>query len=441
MDEKKPIEKQFFKYALPSMLSQMLAGFYAIVDGLFIGRSTGDVGLAAINIAWPMIALLIATGFGIGTGGAVVMSLLRGQGKTTMAKRAMISAIIHLLCAALLYTVFFCLFCRQILYLLGARGEVLSHAVEYSRIIIGGCTMQILGTGVLPLLRNDGKIIHAMVIMICGMVTNIGLDAYLIMGLGWGMVGAAVATICAQALTAVCGMTLVIRSYLKEGERVPLRNWNHYTKRIFRIGISPFGLSLSPSIILMLVNFQCLRYGGDLAVAAYAVTTYVTMPMQSFLAGMGEGLQPLFSYCRGAEKYREIRILRTKAFFTLLIMGTTATVLVFLARPMVPVIFGTSAETAAIVQVSLAFGCVSLLFNALVRLGSSYFYALGEVKKSSTLIYADPVVVTPLCLLILPLIWKLNGVWLVQVVPYVILSGLLVVMFRQQQKVMGCLEE
>lgn len=254
--DRKPIEKQFLKYVVPSMFTMLLSGFYTIVDGFFIGRAIGDVGLAAINIAWPITAVLLAMGTGIGTGGSVIMSTRRGEGDYPSACKAKGNTIVLLVMASALLTVFFLFLHEPILCVLGAEGAVHTAASEYVMIIIAGSTLQIFGTGLTPLLRNSRKTIAAMVIMVTGLLTNIFLDWYFIMPLQMGMSGAALATITAQGIVAVLSLIVLIREKDRRLHFKPqhFKLEKKLCGKILRTGVSPFGLSLSPSIILIFNN-------------------------------------------------------------------------------------------------------------------------------------------------------------------------------------------
>lgn len=412
--DRKSIEKQFLKYVVPSMFTMLLTGFYTIVDGFFIGRAIGDVGLAAINIAWPITALLFAMGTGIGTGGSVLMSMHRGEDNYSAACKSKGNSIVLLLIASAFLTVFFLFLHEPILQVLGAEGQVHTAASEYVMIIIAGCTLQVFGTGLTPLLRNSRKTIAAMVIMVTGLITNIFLDWYFIMSLQMGMAGAALATITAQGIVAVLSLITLLR------EKDPRLHFkpSHFKLekklcgKIIRTGISPFGLSLSPSIILIFNNWQCLAYGGEAAVAAYAVASYIVESVMLFLSGIGEGIQPLISYLKGARQYDLMKFVKNKGLRVALTISCALSVVLFVVRGAVPSIFGTSPEASALMINALLWSAVAFPLIAVAKLFSSYFYAVGENKLALFMIYADPCCFTPVLLIVLPMLLAINGIWI-----------------------------
>lgn len=407
------IERQFFKFVLPSMFTVLLSSFYGIVDGLFVGRALGDAGLAAINLAWPITALIFAVATGVGTGGAVLMSMRRGEGNEEAARVAEGNTVVLLGFGAVLCTALFLLFLRPVLGWLGAEGELLGLAEDYSRVIVSGCTLQIFGTGLTPPLRNNNKTVQAMLIMICGLVGNIAMDALFLMVFGWGIAGAAWATVLSQGITAVLCTVLLLRRNEARLRLGDLRLRGATVRRILRIGISPFGISLSPNFALMLNNWQCLRYGGETAVAAYAVASYVIGSVQQLLSGVGEGVQPLISFCSGAKTYGSMRALLRRSAVMSTALGVVFFAVTLLTRGALPALFGASAGATELLQNALLCAGLAFPFYGMVRLSSSYFYASGEARFSLMLVYGDPVVLTPLLLFLLPMRWGVDGIWAV----------------------------
>ncbi|WP_066646724.1 MATE family efflux transporter [Christensenella timonensis] len=427
-----PNEKQFWKYILPSMLTMFLCGFYAIVDGFFVGQAVGDLGLAAINIAWPIASFLLAAGTGIGVGGSVVMSTRYGKNDISGSQRAFGNTFFMLLAASALMTVLFSLLYIPILHLLGARGELLSAAGEYAQIVAAGSVFQILGTGIAPLLRNKGKTIAAMAAMVSGLVTNIILDALFVMALGLGIRGAALATVIAQALVALVGFILL---YHKKENRIPLRMLKPEkgtVSRLLKIGLSPFGMTFAPSIVIILANLQCLAYGGTVAVAAYSVLMYVVTSAQGLLQGVGDGVQPLLSYFNGAKNQKAMQNVFRKALATVLVLGVALAAAALFFRTQIPVLFGASPEASVLVEAALFFSAFAFPFIGFSKLSSSYFYAIADVRTSALVIYLDPAVLTPLFLFTLPLFLGITGIWLLLPCTQASLTVILLLIYRRQ---------
>lgn len=430
----KPIESQFFKFVFPSMLSMLLNGFYTMVDGFFIGQAVGDVGLAGIGLAWPIAAVLLALGVGIGTGGSVLISIRRGEKNEQKSGEAQFNTFLILVITSILTTAVFFFSYPVLLRWMGAEGEVLTAAEEYMRIVALGGSMQIFATGLTPILRNNHRTVQAMAIMCVGLVVNIVLDAWFLMGLEMGLGGAALATVIAQGTTVI----LCIISLICEKEhRLRLSHCRmdfRVIRRILIVGISPFGLSLMPSLISLFNNWQCLAYGGDNAVAAYCVINYFISTALLLMQGIGDGIQPLISFCRGGKLYSSMRILLRRGIIAVLGLSVLFILVSFPLQKFLPIMFGTSEATGDLIGRALLLQCAAFPFMGIVRLYTSYFYASGKTAESSILIYIDPILTTPVFLLLLPLAFRLDGVWLTLPAAQTVLALILLFMARKDAR-------
>lgn len=187
--------RTFFKYVIPSIFSFALSGVYAIVDGFFVGNSIGDIGISAINVAYPISAVLQALGTGIGMGGAVYYAISKAEKKETQARKFTAGAMWLLLITSVMLTIITFFLATPLLRLLGAEGELLSLGKEYIAIIALGAALQISGTGMIPFIRNHGGSFYAMMSMVAGFITNIILDWLFVWIFHQGVAGAAIATI------------------------------------------------------------------------------------------------------------------------------------------------------------------------------------------------------------------------------------------------------
>ena len=394
---------------IPTVFSLLMSGLYGVMDGLFVGRAVGDTGLAAINIAWPIAAVITAVGIGIGSGGSVLYSNSNGKGEQERGEVVYHQTITLLFAAAMVLLIVLGFTYPAILSALGAKGDVYQKAVEYIQIIIFGAVFQVMGTGFIPMLRNRNLAFQAMVSMAAGMGVNGVLNYLLLFVVKIGIRGAAVGTIAAQFVV------LVISSYLIYGrQKVHLKVvWQHkMIREILKIGISAFGLSLAPSIVLLFTNLQCLKYGGDAAVACYAVISYIVFPVQSMLMGIGDGTQPLMSFYSGAKKMEELRFVKKIASIAVVGMGAVFFVIVILVSKYIPDVFGMQMDSQAYFGTGMAVSAVSFLFTGLAKFHISYLNATLQVKKAMQLIYGETIVVAPFLIFLLPYVFKINGIWL-----------------------------
>lgn len=406
---RKYLLKRIAQDCIPTVFSLLMSGLYGVMDGLFVGRAVGDAGLAAINIAWPIAAVITAVGIGIGSGGSVLYSNSNGKGEQERGELVYHQTITLLFAAAMVLLIVLGFTYPAILSALGAKGDVYQKAVEYIQIIIFGAVFQVMGTGFIPMLRNRNLAFQAMVSMAAGMGVNGVLNYLLLFVVKIGIRGAAVGTIAAQFVV------LVISSYLIYGrQKVHLKVvWQHkIVGEILKIGISAFGLSLAPSIVLLFTNLQCLKYGGDAAVACYAVISYIVFPVQSMLMGIGDGTQPLMSFYSGAKKMEELRFVKKIASIAVVGMGAVFFVIVILVSKYIPDVFGMQMDSQAYFGTGMAVSAVSFLFIGLAKFHISYLNATLQVKKAMQLIYGETIVVAPFLIFLLPYVFKINGIWL-----------------------------
>lgn len=406
---RKYLLKRIAQDCIPTVFSLLMSGLYGVMDGLFVGRAVGDAGLAAINIAWPIAAVITAVGIGIGSGGSVLYSNSNGKGEQERGELVYHQTITLLFAAAMVLLIVLGFTYPAILSALGAKGDVYQKAVEYIQIIIFGAVFQVMGTGFIPMLRNRNLAFQAMVSMAAGMGVNGVLNYLLLFVVKIGIRGAAVGTIAAQFVV------LVISSYLIYGrQKVHLKVvWQHkMIGEILKIGISAFGLSLAPSIVLLFTNLQCLKYGGDAAVACYAVISYIVFPVQSMLMGIGDGTQPLMSFYSGAKKMEELRFVKKIASIAVVGMGAVFFVIVILVSKYIPDVFGMQMESQAYFGTGMAVSAVSFLFTGLAKFHISYLNATLQVKKAMQLIYGETIVVAPFLIFLLSYVFKINGIWL-----------------------------
>ena len=182
---KKSMVREYLKYIIPTMLTFTLAGVYSIVDGIFVGHAVGDAGLAGINVAFPVVAFIMAVGTGVGMGGGVISSIARGAGDEEKSRRAVGTTFLMLLLASIPIMALLFLFAGPVCELLGGRGETLNQAISYIGVIAWGVPFQIMVTGT-PLIRNQGKVAFAMAVQVLAGLMNVVLDYVFVIALSMG---------------------------------------------------------------------------------------------------------------------------------------------------------------------------------------------------------------------------------------------------------------
>lgn len=412
MKQNQNIEKNFWLFALPSMLSQLLNSLFIIIDGFFVGQNLGDAGLAAINIAWPMVALIQAVSMAIGTGGAVEISINSGRGEITTAVKARGHSILMLFFTAIFFGTVFYFTYPVILPLLGANKELYPMTADYIHVVCIFACCQVFTTGIMPLLRGAGRSLAAMFLTILGLLGNIWLDWLFVHHYHWGIQGVALATAISQGTCGFLGLILLMID-----RRIPLtlREFRLSFKqmlRILRLGCSAFGLTISTSILILLTNLQALRYGGTKGVAAYAVLSYILGSILPLVSGVGDGILPLLGNAYGAGNHPAISKLRRKGFRLAIGTALLCSFGCYFSRFLLPPIFGASPSVSIEISNAIWTLAAAFPFMAAVRFSCSYFCALGQAVESSALAYGEPLVMQPLFLFILPLFLQLDGVWI-----------------------------
>lgn len=426
--DKKRINRQFMHYVIPSMIAMLFSGFYSIVDGLFVGNSIGNVGLAAINLVYPIQVVLNATATGVGIGGSVLVSIYRGEGKERDMEHSAMQTIILLLIFGAILPVFFLGTKGIILNFLGAEGAIYKGADDYITTILIGGMLPVLGNGLNPIVRNQGKPIVATQNMVAGLVTNIVLDYVFIYKMNLGMFGAALATITAQGVVATMNVIYVVKLNHKNFKMDYILPNIAKIKRIMKIAVSPFGQTIVPSIIIILTNWKCIEYGGDGAVAIYSVISYVLACAQLLIQGIGDGVQPLFSYYFGANKERELHYVYNKAFFLCSIFSVFLMVMTMVFSVQLAKYFNISPELMNETALALKTTAFAYAFFGVTRVTSAYFYATNHTKFSNLLIYIEPIVIAPAMLWIFTELFGLSGVWMAYPAIQVILSSISLVL-------------
>ena len=260
----------FLSYVLPSMVGMLIVGSYSIVDTIFIGWSAGELGLASVAVTWPLVMMFGAVGDMLGTGAAIIIAQSRGSGNLRLARLSLGNMLVwQVLFSLLMMTVVNC-FLTDILRLFGATDELMPGAVRYSRILIYGNLAYMLVTGVLAVIRNDGRPVLSMWLMVGGLLLNIVMDYVFIFPLGGGVAGAAYATVTAQMLIAVAGLAYFFTR--KTALRFDLQMFKlkpKYLKNIVVSGFPSLGNQLSIIAMLFFHNYQALKYGRVDGLAAY----------------------------------------------------------------------------------------------------------------------------------------------------------------------------
>lgn len=430
------LEKNLFKtylhYIVPSSLAFALQGAYSVIDGLFLGHSSGDAALAGVNLAYPLVALVLAVGTGIGMGGAVIGSIRLGEGNVEGSRRAMAHTITTLLLAAVPVMALLVCLHGPLLYLMGARGEVLVQAQRYMAVMAWGSVFQVLTSGFMPLIRNKGKVVFAMGIMMTGGLLNCLGDYFMVFRLHWGPTGVALATVASQAFVFSCCALF----FLKRENRMPAADFKPNAlllKRTLRNGVAPFALTLVPEVATIAMNLSAGAYGGGTAQAAFAVMSYTCVPLQWVGQGVSDGSQPLISRAFGMGNLEAARSLRNANFCVAVGIGLLSIALLNGFMPQLALIFGISPEATRLLAVGMFMYSISMPFYGFTHATTSFFYATESAGQATAIIVCESAGIAAFAA-VLPLFFGLDGSWASIPATQVLLFGIASLLLVRSRK-------
>jgi len=412
--EEESIPRLMLSFSAPAIVGLLTQALYVVIDRWFVARALGDESIAGVTVCFPFMLLLMAFSMLVGFGGAAVVSLRLGQKRRDEAQQVLGNAAVLLLAASLLTTVAGWLWMEPLLRLFGASHDVMPLAREYMRVIVLGSVFQIVGFGLNSIIRGEGNPRMSMVTMLVSVALNALLAPLLIFVLRWGMTGAALATVVAQAVSAVWVVSYFrSRRSLLRLEFSTLRPRWSLCREILVIGSPPFMLQIAAAVSQCILFNQLERYGGDTAVSVVGVIHSVVMTIAMPIFGINQGAQPIIGYNYGARKFD-----RVKAALQTAILGATsvavlgyAVVMVFPAQ-----LFGFfSSSHSELVQMGTPAMRLSMCLLPVVGfqiVGSNYFQAVGKPSLAMILSLSRQVLLLIPATLLLPRLWGLTGVWL-----------------------------
>ncbi len=376
---KAPIPQAVLKSALPAMAGMMMVLIYNLADTFFIGQTHSDILVAAVSLATPVFLIFMAFGTVFGAGGTSVISRALGENRPDYAKRVCSFCMWSCIGVGVLLSAALLLFTDAILALIGASAETWQPAKTYLTVVALSGPFVLVSSCFSNIIRAEGQSGRAMAGQLLGNLLNIALDPVMILGLRWGIAGAAIATVIGNA----AGAGYYILYFLKGGSSLSIRPGDcsvkdGIPKNVLAIGIPASLGSLLMSLSQIIVNARMASY-GDMALAGIGVAMKVTMITGMVCIGFGQGVQPLLGYCAGARLWERFRgIMRFSVLFSLG-LSAVMTGLCYLLREQVVRAFLTQLEafdyavrfTNILLTTSLLFGVFYVLINALQAMGAA----------------------------------------------------------------------
>lgn len=401
---KESIGRLLLKLATPSIIAQLVNVLYNIVDRIFIGRmQNGDVAMAGIGVAFPIVLLVSAFAAFVGMGGAPLAAIKMGEKDNNEAEKIMTNSFSVLLIIAGILTVIFMIFKEPILWKFGASESTIKYATDYLGIYLIGTVFVQIALGMNPFVNTQGFAKIGMMTVTIGAIINIILDPILIFGLNMGVKGAAVATIVAQAVSAIWVLRFLT------GKKTILKLRKKYLKidiktmkPVFALGIAPFIMQSTESLVLVSLNSQLQKYGGDLAVGAMTIMSSIMQIITMPLMGLTQGAQPIISYNYGAKNLDRVKKTFKLLLLTCLSYSTLIVVLLMLFPDFFVSIFNNKPELMEITTWSIKIYFAGMfIFGAQIACQQT-FLALGRAKISLFLALLRKVVLLVPLIFILP---------------------------------------
>ena len=409
------ISKLLMEFSIPAIIGMVVNTLYNIVDRMYIGniKDIGGLALTGVGITMPIMTIIMAFGMLIGIGTSARISLKLGEHKREEAEKHLGNAFTLIIIASVLITIIGLVFMHKILGLFGASADTEVYAREYMQIIFFGTIFNMLSFGLNHSIRSDGSPKVAMLSMLIGAGTNIILDPIFIFVFGMGVRGAAIATVISQIVS-----TIWILYYFTKGKsnlkikREYLSLDKAIVLSIFSIGVSPFSMQIAQSIVQVLANNALKTYGGDLAIGAMTIINSVAMIFMMPIFGLNQGSQPIIGYNYGAEKYKRVKQAVKSATIVATIIVSIGWIITQAAPHLLISIFNRDEQLLGIASTGMRIFLFMLPVVGAQVISSNYFQSIGKAKISMFLSLLRQVILLIPCLIILPKIFGLTGVWL-----------------------------
>lgn len=405
--------KRLLRFVLPSVIMMVFTSVYGIVDGMFVSNFVGKTSFAAVNLIMPVLMILGAVGFMIGTGGTAIVSQTLGEGKRELADRyfsllVYVTAILGVMLSAVGIAMM-----PLMAKWLGAEGELLENCVVYGRWVLVGLPFFMLQNVFQSFAVTAERPKFGLAVTVAAGVTNMVLDALLVAVFPMGIAGAAIATAISQFVGGVVPLVFFFRK--NNGTVLTLGKTQWYGKVFLKTctnGSSELMSNISMSVVTILYNFQLMKLAGENGIAAYGTIMYVGFIFAAIYIGYAIGCAPLIGFNYGAGNKSELKNLLRMSIFALSVTGVAMTIASFaLARPLSSIFVGYDAELCDMTVVGMRFYSFSFLLCGFNIFGSAFFTALGNGLVSALISFLRTLVFQCLAVAILPVFFGLNGVW------------------------------
>ena len=377
------IRKLLVQYAVPAIIAMTASSLYNMVDSIFIGHGVGPLAISGLALTFPLMNLAAAFGSLVGVGAATLVSMRLGQRDYETAQRILGNVVVLNLIIGISFGLLTLVFLDPILYFFGASDATIGYAREYMSVILWGNVVTHMYLGLNAVLRAAGHPRKAMYATILTVTINAILDPLFIFGFGWGIRGAAIATVLAQILALVWQFRIFSdRNELLHFRRGIYRLKGKIVRNVLAIGMSPFLMNLAACFIVILINKGLKEYGGDLNIGAYGIVNRLGFFFVMIVMGINQGMQPIAGYNYGARQFDRVdRVLK------LTIIGATCvTTLGFLIGELAPrLAVSVFTDDPELVRLSaegmrIVFFCFPIIGFQMVT--TNFFQSIGMAGKA-----------------------------------------------------------
>lgn len=410
------ISKLLRQYALPAIIAMTAASLYNTVDSIFIGQGVGPYAIAGLALTFPLMNLSTAMGTLVGVGASTLISILLGQKDYKMAQKVLGNSVSLNIIVGVVFAALALLFLDPILEFFGGSENTIPYARDYMIIILLGNVITHVYFGLNSILRVMGLPKKAMGATIFTVVINSILDPIFIFWFKWGIQGAALATILSQFLA----MLYVIRLTSDKSRIVHLTRGIYsiekkIIKKIFSIGMSPFLMNSCACVIVIVLNQQLRRYGGDMAIGAFGIVQRLTFLILMTVLGLNQGMQPIAGYNYGAQKVERVREVLRKTITYATVICCIGFILTELFPGTLARIFTSDPDLIGHAVTGIRINFVFFPIIGFQMVTSNFFQCIGMVKKAIFLSLSRQVICLLPLLFILPLLlgheYGIYGVW------------------------------
>lgn len=421
--------RKLLRFTLPSIIMLVFSSIYGVVDGFFVSNFVGKTPFTAVNFIMPFLMILGSLGFMFGTGGSALITKTMGEGDMQKANRLFSLIVYTAAVCGIVVAALGVVFIRPFASALGAEGQLLEDSVVYGRIILTALPAYILQYEFKCLFAAAEKPSLGLFVTIAAGVTNMALDALFVAVFSWGLEGAAAATALSQLVGGVIPLIYFARP---NGSLLRLGRTRFDRKALAKTcvnGSSELMSNISASIVSMLYNAQLLKYAGEDGVAAYGVLMYISMIFQAVFIGYSMGTSPIVGYNFGAQNHKELKGLLKKSLVLIgifaIIMFTAAYAL---AKPLSAIFVGYDEGLLSMTVRAFGIFSFSFLFSGFAIFGSSFFTALNDGLVSAAISFMRTLIFQIAAVLILPIFWKVDGIW-VSIVAAEVMAVIVTVIF------------